>query len=220
MYQQRAMNQCSRSTTISALSRKWLTTTTIAKQLKYTYPHISKPNFTSSNKVYSSISPSPVSLQLRNLSSTIPKFDLFSPLDTFPRRHNGSSETEIKSMLDTVGVKSMDDLVSKTVPANVKSENLLNLQQKGLSETQLLEYLKSIASKNKIYKSYIGMGYTDVIVPPVILRNILESPGWYTQVSKQILFFCYYLPHGPEKELSSERSDFLSFRIGPLNKII
>nr|CAG8469024.1 14914_t:CDS:10 [Entrophospora candida] len=186
MYQQRVINQCSRSTTTSSLSRKWLTTTTTTKQLKYTYPYISKPNFTS-NKVYSSTSPLAL-LQLRNLSSTIPKLDLFSPLDTFPRRHNGSSETEIKSMLDTVGVKNMDDLVSKTVPENVKSENLLNLQQKGLSETQLLKYLKSIASKNKIYKSYIGMGYTDVIVPPVILRNILESPGWYTQ----------YTPYQPE----------------------
>jgi glycine dehydrogenase len=118
----------------------------------------------------------------RKFSSTPLKYDAFSPLDTFPRRHNGSSDSEIKAMLETVGVKDMEELVLKTVPAGIRSTEALTLEE-GLTESELLKRLKNIASKNKVYKSYIGMGYTNTIVPSVILRNILESPGWYTQVS-------------------------------------
>ena len=118
----------------------------------------------------------------RKFSSTSPKCDAFSPLDTFPQRHNGSSDDEIKAMLKAVGIKDMEELVSRTIPANIRSTEALALGE-GLSESELFKLLKSIASKNKVYKSYIGMGYTNAIVPPVILRNILESPGWYTQVS-------------------------------------
>ena len=85
-------------------------------------------------------------------------------------------------MLEAVGVKDMEELVSKTVPANIRSTEVLALEE-GLTESELIERLKRIASKNKVYKSYIGMGYTNTLVPSVILRNILESPGWYTQVS-------------------------------------
>ncbi|CAG8554170.1 14377_t:CDS:2, partial [Dentiscutata heterogama] len=124
---------------------------------------------------------------IQKFSSSSRTYDAFSPLDTFPRRHNGSSDSDVKRMLDLVGVKDMEELASKTVPANILSKKPLALEN-GLTENELLKKLKNIASKNKIYKSYIGMGYTDTIVPPVILRNILESPGWYTQ----------YTPYQPE----------------------
>ncbi|CAG8620487.1 10290_t:CDS:10 [Funneliformis mosseae] len=123
----------------------------------------------------------------RTFSSTPLKCDAFSPLDTFPQRHNGSSDAEIKEMLDTIGVKDMEELVNKTIPANIRSTQALALEG-GLTESELLKRLGDIASKNKVYKSYIGMGYTNTIVPSVILRNILESPGWYTQ----------YTPYQPE----------------------
>ncbi|CAB4384732.1 glycine dehydrogenase [Rhizophagus irregularis] len=123
----------------------------------------------------------------RKFSSTPLKYDAFSPLDTFPRRHNGPSDTEIKAMLETIDVKDMEELVLKTVPANIRSKDALALEE-GLTESELMERLKRIASKNKVYKSYIGMGYANTIVPSVILRNILESPGWYTQ----------YTPYQPE----------------------
>ncbi|GBC02179.1 hypothetical protein RclHR1_00450014 [Rhizophagus clarus] len=123
----------------------------------------------------------------REFSSTQLKYDAFSPLDTFPRRHNGPSDAEIEVMLETIGVKNMEELVLKTVPASIQSKEPLALEE-GLTESELIERLKRIASKNKVYKSYIGMGYTNTIVPSVILRNILESPGWYTQ----------YTPYQPE----------------------
>jgi hypothetical protein len=139
----------------------------------------------------------------REFSSTPLKYDAFSPLDTFPRRHNGSSDAEIKAMLETIGVKDMEELVLKTVPASIKSKEALALEE-GLTESELIERLKRIASKNKVYRSYIGMGYTNTILPSVILRNILESPGWYTQVSiTQSLLVLRNL-----KELSREKSDF------------
>ncbi|CAG8715684.1 10364_t:CDS:2, partial [Acaulospora colombiana] len=94
--------------------------------------------------------------------------------------HNGSSDAEIREMLGVIGVKDMEELVSKTIPANIRSTKPLALKE-GLTESELLKRLKSIASENKLYKSYIGMGYTGTIVPTVILRNILESPAWYTQ---------------------------------------
>jgi len=87
-------------------------------------------------------------------------------------------------MLEVVGVKDMDELVTKTIPSNIRSTRRLHLDN-GLTESQLLERLKAIASKNKVYKSYIGMGYADTIIPTVILRNVLESPGLYTQVCMQ-----------------------------------
>ncbi|CAG8563022.1 843_t:CDS:2, partial [Ambispora gerdemannii] len=120
-------------------------------------------------------------------SSPACKLEAFTPLDTFPRRHIGPSDTEIKSMLEFVGVKDLEDLVSKTIPANIRSTKPLSLEN-GLTENALLKRLHNIASQNKTFKSYIGMGYADTITPPVILRNILESPGWYTQ----------YTPYQPE----------------------
>ncbi|KAJ3299184.1 hypothetical protein HK104_009788 [Borealophlyctis nickersoniae] len=90
-------------------------------------------------------------------------------------------------MCKTIGVESLDDLVERTVPTNIRIKEPTKLGP-GVSETEVLERLKFIASKNKVYKSYIGMGYTGTITPKVILRNIMENPGWYTQ----------YTPYQPE----------------------
>ncbi|KAK9675205.1 glycine decarboxylase subunit P [Basidiobolus ranarum] len=83
-------------------------------------------------------------------------------------------------MLKTVGVKSVDDLIAKTVPSSIRAAKALALDN-GYPERELLKRLKEIASKNKVYRSYLGMGYADTVVPNVILRNIMENPGWYTQ---------------------------------------
>lgn len=151
------------------------------------------------------------SKQIRCFSSTLRKHDAFSPLDTFSHRHNGSTNSEIKEMLDFVGVKDMDEFISNTIPANILIKEPLALNGEGFTESELLKRLKSIASKNKIYKSYIGMGYSDTIVPPVILRNILESPAWYTQVSDlQLLFVIWKVQ--PER-IFVQRNDFHRFAV-------
>lgn len=110
------------------------------------------------------------------------KANAFAPLDTFTRRHVGSAGEEVDAMLKQIGVKNLDDLLSKSIPDSIRSAKALGVS-KGMSEKELLERLKSIASKNKIFRSYIGTGYTDTVVPNVILRNIMENPAWYTQVS-------------------------------------
>ena len=97
----------------------------------------------------------------------------------FEDRHNGSNPGEIEEMLKVIGVSSVDELIDQTVPASIRMEKPLNLPA-ARSEFEFLNDLKKIASKNKIFKSYIGMGYYGTIVPGVIQRNILENPGWYT----------------------------------------
>jgi glycine dehydrogenase len=83
-------------------------------------------------------------------------------------------------MLSTVGVNSVDALIDQTVPASIRLPKPLNLPA-AMSERELLEHLQEVGSKNKVWRSYIGMGYYDTLTPPVILRNIVENPGWYTQ---------------------------------------
>ena len=102
-----------------------------------------------------------------------------APLDTFPRRHLGSTTDEIAQMLATVGAKSLDALIDSTVPAAIRLAQPLRLPT-GRGEHETLAELRGIAGKNSVFKSYIGQGYSDCIVPPVIQRNILENPGWYT----------------------------------------
>jgi glycine dehydrogenase len=103
-----------------------------------------------------------------------------SPLDTFPRRHTGSGQRDLEAMLKVVGAASLEELTAQTVPAAIRSAKALNLPQ-ALSESGALAELRAMAQKNKVHKSFIGMGYYDTITPPVILRNIMENPGWYTQ---------------------------------------
>ncbi|MBO9561595.1 MAG: aminomethyl-transferring glycine dehydrogenase [Niastella sp.] len=98
----------------------------------------------------------------------------------FIRRHIGPHESETRQMLKTIGEPSVEALVSKTVPPAIRMNKALNIPA-AISENEYLHLLKEISLKNKTYKTYIGQGYYDNIVPSVILRNIFENPGWYTQ---------------------------------------
>lgn len=97
----------------------------------------------------------------------------------FINRHNGPREHEIAKMLDVIGVKDLDSLIDETVPSVIRLPKPLNLPD-GMNEWEYLTHLKEIGSKNKLFKSYIGLGYYPSITPGVIQRNILENPGWYT----------------------------------------
>ncbi len=99
--------------------------------------------------------------------------------EKFANRHIGPREKDIEKMLAEVGVKSIDEMISKTIPENIRLKNDLDLKE-GISEYDFLNEIKYLASRNKIYKSYIGMGYHPTITPSVIIRNVLENPGWYT----------------------------------------
>ena len=100
--------------------------------------------------------------------------------EKFQSRHIAPNEADTAKMLKTIGVKSLDELIAQTVPDRIRLKAPLNLPP-AKSEFDYLNTLKQTASKNKVFKSYIGKGYYDVIVPGVIQRNILENPGWYTQ---------------------------------------
>ena len=98
----------------------------------------------------------------------------------FIRRHIGPGEADTKQMLARVGVSSMDELIDKTLPAAIRLKQDLQTGEP-VSEYQYLTELKKTASLNKVFKTYIGKGYYNTIVPSVILRNVFENPGWYTQ---------------------------------------
>ena len=98
----------------------------------------------------------------------------------FVDRHVGPNQEELSQMLHTIGVGSIEELIDLSIPKSIQSKEKLNVGN-GISEKELIEKLKSIAEKNTIMKTYIGMGYYNCITPPVIQRNILENPGWYTQ---------------------------------------
>jgi len=99
--------------------------------------------------------------------------------DKFVMRHIGPRDQEIQEMLETIGVSSLDELMNETVPENIRLKKPLNLED-GLTERQYFRKILALASKNKVYNTYIAMGYYDTITPAVILRNVLENPVWYT----------------------------------------
>src|SRR5688572_16728629 len=99
--------------------------------------------------------------------------------EKFESRHNAPNANQIEEMLKTVKAKSVDELINQTVPANIRLKKPLNLPA-ARTEFEFLKEFKTLASKNKVNKSYIGMGYYPNFTPGVILRNILENPGWYT----------------------------------------
>jgi len=115
------------------------------------------------------------------------RLDLLKPIDTFARRHLGPQGADIQHMLDAIGVNSLDEMIDQTIPKGIRLDRPLNLPD-AVSESAALEHLREIANQNSVFKSFIGMGYYDTIVPQVIQRNILENPGWYTQ----------YTPYQPE----------------------
>lgn len=100
--------------------------------------------------------------------------------EKFQDRHNGPSASQVEEMLTVLGVSSLDELIEQTVPAQIRKKEPLKLPA-ALSEVAYLEKVAQIAEKNKVFKSYIGQGYFDVILPGVIQRNVFENPGWYTQ---------------------------------------
>lgn len=100
-------------------------------------------------------------------------------LDNFIQRHNGPRDHEIDEMIEKIGVSTLDELIDKTVPSSIRLDKPMALG-KGISEYEYSSKLRKIAAKNKLYKSFIGLGYYDTIMPAVIQRNILENPSWYT----------------------------------------
>jgi glycine dehydrogenase len=107
--------------------------------------------------------------------------------DAFVSRHNGPRPDDVAAMLATLGYATLDDLIAATIPAGIRLGTPLPLPP-AQSERDALDALRRIASQNQVFRSYLGMGYADCVTPPVILRNVLENPGWYTA----------YTPYQPE----------------------
>jgi len=107
--------------------------------------------------------------------------------DSFADRHIGPDQDDIAQMLKVLGYSNLEELIDATVPRSIRLKSPLKLEA-GKAEYELLQELKEIAQENHVFRSYIGMGYSNCITPPVIQRNILENPGWYTQ----------YTPYQPE----------------------
>ncbi|PIE86118.1 MAG: glycine dehydrogenase (aminomethyl-transferring) [Bacteroidia bacterium] len=97
----------------------------------------------------------------------------------FEKRHIGPREHDISKMLEVIGVNTIDDLIFETIPSRIEHTHPLNLPEE-ISEFEYLNLIKKIASKNKIFRTYIGQGYYGTVTPAVILRNVFENPGWYT----------------------------------------
>jgi glycine dehydrogenase len=98
----------------------------------------------------------------------------------FASRHIGISDSDMQEMLKVIGTSSLDQLISETVPAGIRLQESLKLPP-AVSEYQYLSDIRALAAKNKLLRTYIGQGYYNTITPPVILRNLFENPGWYTQ---------------------------------------
>ena len=99
--------------------------------------------------------------------------------NSFSLRHIGPRLYEVKEMLNTIGVNSVNELIDQTIPASIRLNEELDLPE-GLSEQEFLLHIKELSQKNKQFKTYIGLGYHNTVLPSVIQRNILENPGWYT----------------------------------------
>ena len=107
--------------------------------------------------------------------------------ENFTRRHIGPNTSELEVILKTIGVESIEELLNQTIPDKIRLKKDLNIPE-GISEMEFLKEIKKLASLNKNFKTYIGLGYHDTFTPSVIQRNILENPGWYTA----------YTPYQPE----------------------
>ena len=112
---------------------------------------------------------------------------LLQPADRFVKRHIGPRSHDVTTMLATLGLTSLAELMDQAIPAAIRLDKSLELEPPR-SESAVLAELRELAGQNQVYRSFIGMGYYDTITPPVIQRNILENPGWYTQ----------YTPYQPE----------------------
>jgi glycine dehydrogenase len=99
--------------------------------------------------------------------------------DTFVRRHIGPSAAEVEEMLSALGYSTLDEFIDATIPETIRAKRPLGIGQPR-TEHDVLNEIRRIADKNKVFRSYLGLGYHDTLIPPVIQRNILENPGWYT----------------------------------------
>src|SRR5256885_1941428 len=114
-----------------------------------------------------------MSTTIKHVENVIP------PAESFVPRHVGPDERDVAEMLKTVGFPSLDALIDATIPAKIRYRGGLDLG-KGMTEPEVLTYFRALASQNQVFRSFIGMGYSDCVTPPVIQRNIIENPGWYT----------------------------------------
>ncbi|MFL5467733.1 MAG: aminomethyl-transferring glycine dehydrogenase [Gemmatimonadaceae bacterium] len=114
-----------------------------------------------------------MSTTIKHVEATIPAAESFVP------RHVGPDERDVGEMLKTLGVSSLDELIEATIPRKIRLRQGFDLP-KGVTELEVLTYFRALAAKNQVFRSFIGMGYSDCVTPPVIQRNILENPGWYT----------------------------------------
>src|SRR6267378_1347688 len=114
-----------------------------------------------------------MSTTIKHVEAAIPSAESFVP------RHVGPDEQDVAEMLKTLGFASLDALINATIPRKIRLRQGLSLP-KGLTELEVLTYFRALAARNQVFRSFIGMGYSDCVTPPVIQRNILENPGWYT----------------------------------------
>jgi glycine dehydrogenase len=114
-----------------------------------------------------------MSTTIKHVEAAIP------PAESFVPRHVGPDDRDVAEMVKTLGFSSLDALIDATVPGKIRLRDGLALP-KGMTELEVLTYLRALAAKNQVFRSFIGMGYSDCVTPPVIQRNILENPGWYT----------------------------------------
>jgi glycine dehydrogenase len=99
--------------------------------------------------------------------------------NSFLKRHNGPANQDVVKMLESMNLSSVEQLIDKTVPAKIRLPKPLDMEA-GMSEQEYLEFIRNISKKNKVFKSYIGLGYYNSITPSVVMRNVFENPGWYT----------------------------------------
>src|SRR3954466_13809263 len=114
-----------------------------------------------------------MSTTIKHVEAAIPSAESFVP------RHVGPDDRDVSEMLKLLGFASLDALIDATVPRRIRFRDGLGLP-KGMTELEVLAYFRALAAKNQVFRSFIGMGYSDCVTPPVIQRNILENPGWYT----------------------------------------
>ena len=101
--------------------------------------------------------------------------------DKFSERHIGvSNEKELKAMLETIGVKSVDELISQVIPHSIRLKKPLALPAEGMSEYEFAGHIRALAERNRCLRSFIGMGYYPCAVPAAVTRNVFENPAWYT----------------------------------------
>ena len=109
--------------------------------------------------------------------------DMFTPMYSFVHRHLGPTDADIQEMLATLGLQSLGALVDGTVPADIRLRHPLAIPAHR-NEQEVLDELRAMATRNRIYRSLIGMGYYDCVTPGVVQRNVFENPAWYTQYTR------------------------------------